>query len=221
MRHAIVMALPLLAALAMGPAAEAARPAPVVAGRYAPKDECSPLPGAAAFRASLTAAVRARDAEAMGRLSAPEITLDFGGGAGRDEFVRRLRGEEGAQLWQELDEILALGCAVQTALLFMPWFYAQDIGDFDPFDVMLVTGTAVPLRTAPNARARPVRLLSWVLVEPISADDHEAPFRRVRLPGNRVTGYVASARLRSPADYRLIAERAGPGWRIATFIAGD
>ena len=204
----------LAAGLLLSTAAGAAPP-------FAPIETCNRQPGAAQFRAALSRAVRARDAAALAALAAPDVKLDFGDGAGRAELRRRLTGVEGAKLWRELDRILPLGCALQQGNLVMPSIFAHDFGEIDAFDVMVVTGANVSLRSGPSAAAKPIRLLSWSLVEPLSGDDFERPFRRVRVHGGGPTGYVASAYLRSPLDYRLVVSRKGQDWRIDAFLAGD
>ena len=206
-------------ALLLAAGAANAAALPVSAGRFAPLETCNRLPGAAAFRAALASAVRRRDGAALAALASPTIRLDFGEGGGTTELRRRLTGAEGRKLWRELDRILPLGCTVQAGNLVMPSVFAHDFGDTDPFDVMLVTGARVPLLARPNAAARPLRLLSWIMVSPVSADDFEKPFRRVRV-GAR-TGYVETAKLRSALDYRLVVSRARGAWKIDAFVAGD
>ncbi len=192
---------------------------PETTGRFIPVETCNTLPGAATFRTKLAAAVRRRDADALAVLASPDLRLDFGDGSGTAELRRRLGGAEGGKLWRELDRILPLGCAVQQGNLVVPAVFAHDFGETDPFDVMVVTGARVPLLMAPSATSRPLRLLSWTMVEPISADDFEKPFRQVRLGGQ--VGYVEASKLRSPLDYRLVVSRAPGGWKIAAFVAGD
>ena len=206
-------------AVLLGATAANAAALPVSTGRFAPLDTCNRLSGAAAFRAALASAVRRRDGAALAALASPTIRLDFGDGAGTAELRRRLAGAEGRKLWRELDRILLLGCAVQAGNLVMPSVFAHDFGETDPFDVMLVTGARVPLLARPSATARPLRLLSWIMVSPVSADDFEKPFRRVRL-GSR-TGYVETAKLRSALDYRLVVSRTRGAWKIDAFVAGD
>lgn len=188
---------------------------------FPPLETCNRLPGAAQFRAALAQAVRARNVAALVALTAPDVKLDFGEGAGRAELRRRLAGAEGRKLWSELDRILPLGCAVQERNLVMPSIFAHDFGEIDAFDVMVVTGANVPLRDGPSSTARPLRLLTWSLVEPLSGDDFEKPFRRVRVHGGGPTGYIAAPRLRSPLDYRLVVSRRGRAWQIDAFLAGD
>lgn len=195
--------------------------APVVQGKFAPKDECVSVPGAASFRAALAEAIRRRDAGALVALADPDIKLDFGGGEGHAELRQRLAGEGGAALWRELADLLPLGCAADPDGITLPWFFAQDLGTEDPFNTLLVTGARVPLLPRADAAARPLRLLSWALVEPREGYDESAEFQPVRLLDGGVEGFVAANRLRSPIGYRLIASRSSGSWKIETFIAGD
>lgn len=217
-------ALALVAVLAAMPVAAAA-PAPVVSGRFAPHDECREQPGAEAFLADLGQAVARRDAAALVALVEPEVELDFGGGMGRDELQQRLEGERGEELWGALAALPPLGCAVQGGELVLPWFFAQDLGSDDAYDLLLVTGADLPLRAEPRDGAAEIARLSWTLVEPLGGYDAEAKFQKVRLQdgqaGSELAGFVETASLRSPIDYRLVAARDGDGWRITAFIAGD
>ncbi|MES2303315.1 MAG: hypothetical protein V4521_14770, partial [Pseudomonadota bacterium] len=69
--------------------ASSAAPAALSGKSYAPRDDCSAAPGWPAFRQSLAAAVRDKDADAIAALAAPDITLDYGGGSGTDELKKR------------------------------------------------------------------------------------------------------------------------------------
>lgn len=189
--------------------------------RFPPADRCAALPGASAFRARLAQVARRRDAKALVALAVPDVELDFGGGAGRAELAARLRGKQSIELWRALDRMLPLGCAVRGGNMVLPSFFAEDLGEFDPFAVMLATGGAVPLRSAAGARPRVLRLLSWQLVEPLSSDDFAKPWRKVKVLPAGPVGYVAGELLRSPVDYRILAQRQGDTWRIGSFIAGD
>src|SRR5688500_15717313 len=90
--------------------APASEPAPLAKGEWAPRDDCGQVEGAGAFRERLAAAVEARDAEALVALAASDILLDFGGGSGTAELRARLE-DASFDLWDELDALLALGCA--------------------------------------------------------------------------------------------------------------
>ena len=91
-------------------------------GKYAPQDECKNKPGAEDFRTQLAAAVKAKDAAKLAALAAPDVKLDFGGGSGAAELRKRLAGNQ--NLWDELTELMALGCGVM--MLMLAWRVYRD-----------------------------------------------------------------------------------------------
>jgi hypothetical protein len=202
------------------PEVSATPSAPEVVGHFAPRDECTALPGWKDFSGRLRAAVAGRDGPALAALADPAIVLDFGGGSGPDELKRRLAGKDGPELWGELDAILRLGCAqgMEGGDAVLPWFFGQDLGEADPYQVLLVNGAKVPLRAAPDPKAAVTALVSWQLVD---ATDERGGFRKVSLPGGKGQGYIASGALRSPLDYRLVAQQVKGEWRLMAFVAGD
>ncbi|MBT2134301.1 hypothetical protein KK137_08155 [Croceibacterium sp. LX-88] len=184
--------------------------------KWAPQDTCSEVEGARSFLDSLKTAVETRDTDAVIALATDDILLDFGGGAGGTELRSRL--DDG--LWGELDKLLALGCVVNPGGdLTLPWIFEQDLGDADPFSTMLVVARDEPVRAEPSASARVIATISWDLVE-VASLDSEQPFQAVTLADGR-EGYVATGRLRSIVDYRLIASRVGGQWKIAALVTGD
>ncbi|MDE8651957.1 hypothetical protein [Novosphingobium album (ex Liu et al. 2023)] len=189
-------------------------------GRFAPRDECAALPGARAFREALARAVLRRDASAVAALAAPGIQLGFGGDDGRERFLAGLRQPDGA-LFVELERVLRLGCAVNgEGGMAMPWSFDQDLGDADVFEVMLVTGEAVALHRSADPASPVLARLSWDYVTPLSDADESSRQAEVTTRDG-VRGFVPRERLRSPIDYRLVAERSGGKWRVAAFVAGD
>jgi hypothetical protein len=202
----------------VAPAAKAAR---LAKGPWAPRDECAGLEGAAAFRERLAAAVEGRDVDALVALAADDIMLDFGGNGGADELRRQLE-DPGSMLWEDLEELTALGCAVnEQGGVTIPWIFAQDLGEADPYETVLVTGEQVPVRRTAEPTSEQIGSVSWDIVkratEAIEADDE---FHPVVLPDGR-RGYIAGNMLRSVIDYRLIAASGNGGWRITNLVAGD
>ena len=188
---------------------------------YAPHDECAARPGWKGFRDKLGAAVAARDASALAALSDRNVKLDYGGGAGRPELLRRLRQPAGG-LWRELAAILPLGCSIEGGLAALPWFFWRIPPKVDPADTMLVTGDTVPLRAAPKAEARTVATLDWPMVTLAGSSFAPASrFTRVRTRTSRQEGFVETKRLRSLLARRLIVEQQGGEWRITAIVAGD
>ncbi|MET0179201.1 MAG: hypothetical protein ABW194_01805 [Novosphingobium sp.] len=197
-----------------------AQPATPPRQAFAPKDECAALPGFAAFREALFAAIRTRDGDGLAKLADPAVRLDFGGGAGPDELRRRLATTR-PELWDELDSIVRLGCAADGGVATMPWVFSRWPDSVDPYAGRLVLGTSVPLRRRPAPAAPERERLDWALVS-LAGDgfDPKAPYTEVTAPGG-ARGFVETARLRSLLDYRIIADRIDGEWRITALIAGD
>lgn len=196
-----------------------AQPTPLAKGKWAPRDTCAEVEGAAAFRQRLAAAVHARDDEALVALAAEDIRLDFGGGAGKQELRERL--DDGALgLWEELRTLISLGCSAnEQGGITIPWYFDQNLGGVDPFETMIVTGENVPVHERALATSRRVASVSWDLVT-LTAPLTDTRYQRVELSDGR-TGYIATGQLRSLIDYRLIASSRNGRWRITSFVAGD
>ncbi len=193
---------------------------PRQSGPLAPRDDCGALGGANAFRRELSDVVIRRDIEALVGLADIDIKLDFGGGEGRAELRLRLSDPD-SRLWQELDKVLPLGCAVNSqGGITLPWYFAQDFGDLDTFATMIVLGEDVPLRAEPRTDGQILKRFSWDAVE-LKGDmgGHEDFALIGDYRGGE--GYVAQAKLRSLIDYRLIAKLVGGKWRITALVAGD
>ncbi|KPF93353.1 hypothetical protein IP81_03775 [Novosphingobium sp. AAP83] len=195
-----------------------AEPASVSGQTYAPQDDCAAAPGWPTFHKSLVAAIRARDGAALAALSSADVTLDYGGGNGVEELQKRLADPE-RELWQELEQLLPLGCAVEGGLAAMPWVFWNVPDSTDSYSAMLVTGKDVALRDGPNGKA--LGNVGWAIVDidPM-AYKPDAKTTPVTL-ANGDKGWIETARLRSLLDYRLIAEPKDGGWQITAFIAGD
>jgi len=196
----------------------AAKPLPFAAGKWAPRDDCAAVEGAGAFRERLAAAVEARDADALAALAADDVKLDFGGGEGTAELRRRLTASPG--LWDELDALMSLGCAAnQQGGVTIPWYFEQDFGTLDPFETWLVTAEDVPVLDKPDAAGKRVAAVSWDTVKVVGYRP-DAAFQQVEL-ADGTTGSMASEKLRSLVDYRLVASSRNGRWRITSFVAGD
>jgi len=189
-------------------------------GPLAPRNECSQQPGADAFLKALSDVVAKRDAVALTKLVSPKIKLDFGGGAGTDELRERLALPQ-RSLWDELDDLMRLGCSAnEEGVLTLPWYFAQDLGDTDPYAAMIVTGNDVALHDEPAEVADTIDKVSWDVVELVDGLEPGRGFEHVRTRGGK-TGYIASGSLRSVIDYRLIANRVTGKWQVTALVAGD
>ena len=190
--------------------------APALAASYPPRDECAKLPGFAAFREALFAAVAKRDAAALAGLADPAVNLDFGGGSGPDELRKRLEGNPA--LWGELAALADLGCAADGGVATLPWIFSRMPDSVDAYQESLVTGKAVPLRAKAAADAKELAKLDWAVVEAVGAPA-DTVWREVT--SGKARGFVETSKLRSLLDYRLIADRQDGEWKITAFVAGD
>ncbi|MGV3513406.1 MAG: hypothetical protein ACO1OX_15505 [Novosphingobium sp.] len=193
-------------------------PQPRETARFAPQDDCAKQPGWPEFRKSLVAAIKIRDAQGLARLAAPDIALDYGGGSGSAELVRRLDDPE-TKLWHELDAILPLGCAVQGGLAAMPWVFWNVPEDIDSYSAMLVLDDDTTMLEKPGGRTAAQAGWTIVGINPMDFDT-DAKATRVTTHNGQI-GWIETGKLRSLLDYRLIAEPKDGTWQITAFIAGD
>lgn len=195
-------------------------PPKLAEGPYAPRDECEAIPGAAEFRARLSAAVKARDTDALLTLAASDIQLDFGGGSGTGELRTRL-GDPAYDLWDELDTLVALGCAKsESGGVTLPWYFAQDFGDLDVLNSIIVMGEKVPLRETGDPAGPVIAPVSWDAVTLVGRFKPDAAFHRVKTRDGKV-GFIAAEKLRPIAGYRVIASSRDGKWSMTSLIAGD
>ncbi len=195
---------------------------------FAPRDECSELDGGAPFLAALGAAVEMRDTDLLIALAANDVKLGFGGEDGAANLRTSLDAEDSV-LWDALARMMELGCAAnETGGMTIPYYFAQT-SNLDPFEAMIVTGTEVPLHSAPEGDAANIANLSWREVAVIPAEGTQAApdtgWTHVRVPAQgetpEMTGYIRSDNLRSMIDYRLLASSRNGRWRITALLAGD
>ncbi|WP_225205769.1 hypothetical protein [Novosphingobium huizhouense] len=204
------------------PDAEAsATPAPRKVAHLRPQDECAGLPGWRAFRARLADAIARRDSKALVALTAPDVTLDYGGGHGHDELTRRLSAPQtGTALWSDLATIMPMGCDTRDGLLVIPWFFWNVPESADPGEAMLATGAAVPLLSRAKADADPVATLDWEIVTLQPGFDAARRFTAVETEDG-LKGQVETRNLRSVLARRMIVERGDAGWQVTAIVAGD
>ncbi len=194
-------------------------PVKLAQGKYAPQDECVDVPGAEDFRVQLEAAVKARDADRLAALAAPDVKLDFGGGSGTATLRTRLAREQ--DLWDELTQLVALGCGInQQGGITIPWYAAKPIEGIDPGMAMLVTGERVPLRVETANSSKEAEEVSWDVVTLVGGLQPGEKVQKVKTSDGTI-GYVATDKLRSLLDYRLIASSRDGKWSFTSLVAGD
>lgn len=196
------------------------QPAKLAQGKYAPHDECREQAGATAFRTELSAAIAARDIDRLAALAAPDVMLNYGGGAGVDQ-LRAMAAQNGELFWNELDQLMTLGCALnKEGGITLPWYFAQDFGQVEPMNGMIVTGENIPVYAAVAGNAAPAGAISWDVVELVNGLRPDQPRQQVETSDGRVV-FIATDKLRSLLDYRLVASSRDGKWSFTQLIAGD
>ncbi|ANU07473.1 hypothetical protein [Paraurantiacibacter namhicola] len=192
---------------------------PMADGPYAPRDTCDQVEGSREFRGRLEKAVAERDVAALRAMVADDILLDFGGGMGAAELETRLADDDWA-LWEELDQLLKLGCSAnKQGGITIPWYADQQIDAVEAANGVIVTGENVPMRNAPAADGETVALVSWDVVS-LAAFDADAEYQRV-VAVDGTTGFIRTDMLRSLLDYRVVASQRNGKWSVTSFVAGD
>ncbi|WP_067678186.1 hypothetical protein [Tsuneonella dongtanensis] len=197
-----------------------APPPKLAKGPYAPRDECGDVKGAAEFRAALARAVSTRDTDALIALAAKDVELDFGGGSGTAELRKRL-ADPTYDLWDELATLVTLGCAKsEVGGITLPWYFAQDFGELDVLNSIIVMGEDVPLRETADASGKVIAPISWDAVTLVGSFKPDAAFHQVKTSDGKV-GFIEADKLRPIAGYRLLASSRDGKWSFTTLIAGD
>lgn len=211
-------------------AAPATAPAatPVAAGGIlAPQDECVKDTAFVAYRGKLAAAVKAKSFDQLKPLLNSAIKLDFGGGAGLENFAARLakapNGDVGGRpQWDELAEILTLGCALGSdgTSASMPYAFER-IGDRDAFQTMFPRRSGITLFKSNDGKSDAVRTLGWDVLTITAPADGKAEYVAVKLDDG-TAGFVRRADARSAVDYRALFNKDESGnWLMTAFVAGD
>lgn len=191
-------------------------PAQALPLRLPPVDQCVGDPSFVRFRSALIRTIARRDATALLKLVADDVTVDFDGSQGPRDFARvwklsRSRPEQ-SPIWQELAAVMRLGCARIGSARVMPSLVGQLDGDV-AFDKLVALPGAM-LRS--DRRAIP---LNYHLVTMEEGDAPEASVR-VRLEDGR-GGIVRRDQLRSALQFRAQFEKRRGRWRMTSFVEGD
>jgi hypothetical protein len=212
---AVVLAVAVQAA-ARPPASPCGAPRQV---RLLPIDRADTQPDFFTFRARLQAAIARRDEAAVLAVTDPGIRTSFGDDEGVETFRAKLREPQGTT-WADLATALALGGTFPSPDSFVaPYVFAAWPDGLDSFECGAVIGDRVRVRVSAASGSAVMSLVSYEIVQVLPAQQESAA-THVRL-ANGVTGFIASAFVRSPVDYRAIFQKTGGQWRLRAFVAGD
>jgi hypothetical protein len=186
-----------------------------------PVDEASTRPDFFSFRASLQGAIARRDTTALLAVVHPQIKNSFGGDDGIDKFRSMWKIDEpDSEIWAELGTVLALGGSFHDTDTFVaPYVFSRWPDQFDAFEHVAVIGSNVRIRSQPDTTSTPIDTVSFAIL-PVAREGADTEgWTAVQI--DKTAGYISSAYVRSPIDYRAIFRFEGGRWRLVTFVAGD
>lgn len=193
---------------------------PTISGDYAPRDECTDLEGATEFRGKIAAAVAEQSAMNFIKLVEDDVTVGYPFGGGKYELNDRLIHPQ-MRLWDRLDELLPLGCAVDAAGdMVIPWSFAQNIPTDGDYSAQIVQGDNVPLLAEPKEDSEVLAHLSWAVVDLVDSPKPPEDMAEVHIADGSI-GYVPWDKIRKVGDYRLTIKKHDDGWKIAIFSTDD
>lgn len=186
-----------------------------------PVDEASTRPDFFSFRARLQRAIARHDTAALMEVVHPQIKNSFGGNDGVDEFRSMWRiGQPDSGIWDELGTALALGGSFHDAGTFVaPYVFSRWPGQFDSFEHVAVIGSSVRVRSQPDTASSWIDAVSFAILPVAREGTDQEGWTAVQI--GKTVGYISSAYVRSPIDYRAIFRLDGGRWRLVTFVAGD
>jgi hypothetical protein len=130
-------------------------------------------------------------------------------------------GDPAYDLWDELATLVTLGCAKsEGGGITLPWYFAQDFGELDVLNAIIVMGEKVPLRETAEPAGKVLAPVSWDAVTLVGGFKPDAAFHRVKTRDGKV-GFIAADKLRPLAGYRVIASSRDGKWSMTSLIAGD
>lgn len=214
-KSALAVVLLLLGSCSTAPAGEGGI---AVAAAYTASfdDECVSEPRYLQFRTQLRAVVAAKDGTAFRALFHTKGAMRVNGIGGNATTPDWGFDRPAAQaVWDELQQILTLGCVRQGDRLLLPAMAALiDAGISDS----VVALSDVPLRKQPDGAALILGILrkgataTWVI--------YDDPPGWTQLLVNGRPAYATTINLRSPTSYLLSLSSTDAGWRISEFNSG-
>jgi hypothetical protein len=193
----------------------------LAAPRLLPVDQASTRPDFFSFRAGLQRAIARHDVAALMTVVHPQIKNSFGGNDGMDEFRSMWKIDEpGSEIWDELGTVLALGGSFHDAETFVaPYVFSRWPDQIDSFQHVAVIGANVRVRSKPDTTSNPIEIVSFPILPVAREGTDKEGWTAVQV--DKTVGYVSSAYVRSPIDYRAIFRFEDRRWRLVTFVAGD
>jgi hypothetical protein len=173
------------------------------------------------FREDLLRIVSQRDTTRLMSIVAPDVRVSFGPDNGVAAFRDQWHpGDADSRIWAVLDDVLRHGGRFISPDFFVaPYTFFALPDSLDAFEYLVVRDTAVIVRDAADATARPLGRVSFAIVKSTTQPAPDG-WTAVEIGDGR-TGFIASNQVRSPVDYRVGFERQDGRWVLVFLAAGD
>lgn len=202
--------------------------APSHAKHFKPVDEATKDPSFVHFRDDLKVVIARKDLATLIKVLARDVLVDFVDGAQHVPAFHRRWNPSAAntEVWATLSLIVNGGGKFSNPNEFTAPYTANAPEEVDIHTSVVVTNPNAVLRRGPNAAAPVIRKLDHDVLDVLTASgklQHQAgpnDWERVK-DGNGQVGYVATADVRSPADYHVVFQKRGARWIIREFWRGE
>lgn len=199
---------------------------PAAAKTLKPVDEAARDAGLRGMIQTLLKACDDKDFKPFEAALSPDAIASFGGDSGVQGFKEAYGIDDpNTTFYADFKATLLLGGAFMDDESFAaPYIYAQWPEDLDSFAWVVAIGDKTMIYLRPGEKPRAVADVTHQFLEviedaPQSAD--AAPEGWVHVKAGKTGGYVKSAEVRSPLDYRAVFQKTANRWWLGAFVAGD
>jgi len=195
-----------------------------------PADEAKNDASFFVFRTKLIEAAKKRDAKYVLSILDRNITNNFGGDGGIEDFKDLWKiHRSDSEFWREFLLVITNGGKFNNEdnrkIFYAPYTFASFPDDLDSFTFSVIFGDKVNVRSSADAKSPVVGSLSYNIVEILKTIREEnnaekISWYKIKTLGGK-TGFVKAEFARSPTDYRAGFEKKNGKWKMTAFIAGD
>ncbi|WP_319558326.1 SH3 domain-containing protein [Thiomicrorhabdus sp.] len=187
------------------------------------------------FRNHLLNSVTARDTESVISMTTRDIYLSHGGHSGHDDLRQMLKAET---YWADLERAIRLGGVFgekeelrNKAPFYAPYITAvENDSPLNPFEVYVVTGQHVRVRSGPGTNHAIIGRLSYEVVRSRQFDktsmqnlseEGDHAWLPVEMPQNGQDGWISNRYLYPLVGTRMRFIFDGQKWLIDMIVSGD
>lgn len=193
--------------------------------RLEPVDETTEDSSFASFKEKLKAAIQKKDSSFIKKILSDDVEYSFGADPERksavDGFLKhyKIEGKKDSDFWKNLRDVVELGCTKSGEEFICPYVYSKWPNKYDSFSFVAATREKIPIRKKPESSAEVLRFANFEIFK-LAREQKTDGWNAIDL-GNKQVGFVATADVRSPIDYRAGFQKTSDGWKLKYFIAGD